>query len=189
MPLVFIVFCSSVGSQSNIAHSTVHKMQCTKSFRKIHDMHISKLSSSNSGNACVVQRVQYSSYCTMNIFTFLWNAIHTACSAPYVQVGSYQHGKISQVHYWLHIQSTSCFVFFSQQRFFFLSNFSQQRLNSRLSMCFTTMRMKDLTYSNQHVYKLEISFRQRINKSTLTPMSLKLVILKLLSREGLSCLN
>ena len=119
MPLVFIVFCSSVGSQSNIAHSTVHKMQCTKSFRKIYDMHISKLSSSNSGNACVVQRVQYSSYCTMNIFTFLRNAIHTACSAPYVQVGSYQHGKISQVHYCIYNQLVV--LFSSLNKVFFLA--------------------------------------------------------------------
>jgi len=118
MPLVFIVFCSSVGSQSNIAHSTVHKMQCTKSFRKIYDMHISKLSSSNSGNACVVQRVQYSSYCTMNIFTFLRNAIHTACSAPYVQVGNYQHGKISQVHYCIYNQLVVLFSSLNKGFFF-----------------------------------------------------------------------
>jgi len=190
MPLVFIVFCSSEDSHSNIEHSTVHEMQCIKKASgKIYNMQYFRIEEQHKFWQCMcsatrtVLMLLHNEYFYFLQMKYIQHAVHHMYKWVAINMGRY-HKYITDCIY-----NQLVVLFYSLNKGFFFSNFSQQRLNSRLSMCFTTMRMKDLTYSNQHVYKLEISFRQRINKSTLTPMSLKLVILKLLSREGLSCLN
>ena len=95
MPLVFIVFCSSEDSHSNIEHSTVHEMQCIKKASgKIYNMQYFRIEEQHKFWQCMCSATRTVLMLLHNEYFLLFtNEIHTACSAPYVQVGSYQHEK------------------------------------------------------------------------------------------------
>jgi len=117
MPLVFIVFCSSEDSHSNIEHSTVHEMQCIKKASgKIYNMQYFRIEEQHKFWQCMcsatraVLMLLHNEYFYFLQMKYIQHAVHHMYKWVAINMRS-----IPQEHY-LHIRSTNCFVFFSQQR-------------------------------------------------------------------------
>jgi len=96
MPLVFIVFCSSEDSHSNIEHSTVHEMQCIKKASgKIYNMQYFRIEEQHKFWQCMcsatrtVLMLLHNEYFYFLQMKYIQHAVHHM----YKWLAIYQHEK------------------------------------------------------------------------------------------------